>query len=176
LINDNQATLKWTTASENNLDHFVVERSNDGVNFIQAATVLASGRSGGVTNYNLPDNINVSGPAIIYYRLRSVDRDGKNYLSSIRILRLGKNRGNNISIITYPNPVKNELRVTIPSSWQNQNITYEILFANGQLAKKQNITTSNQTETISLANLAPGIYIVRVIFEGQTAEQKIVKQ
>ena len=81
LYNNNQANVNWTTASENNLNHFEIEKSMDGVNFTKTASILAAGRTGGVTNYNFLDTINANGATLIFYRLHSFDADGKSYLS-----------------------------------------------------------------------------------------------
>jgi hypothetical protein len=176
LNNNNQADLKWTTVSETNLSHFVIEKSTDGIHFSDATTVFATGDATDKTNYNVQDNIDPNQSPFIYYRLRSVDIDGKTYLSAIRILRISKQPDHNIKIIAYPNPVTNELRVTIPSDWQNKKVTYELFQANGQVAKKTESANSNQTETLNVNSLASGFYIVRVTCNSETALQKIVKQ
>jgi hypothetical protein len=88
---------------------------------------------------------------------------------------MGSKTDNGISILTYPNPVSNELRITIPAQWQNRKVLYEVLNANGQIAKRTETISSSQTESINVSNLSPGFYIVRVNCEGQTAQQKIVK-
>lgn len=172
----NKVDLKWTTASEINVNHFIVEKSTDGTNFSDAAMVFAYGTATEKANYSLSDNISASQAGVVYYRLRSVDADGKSELSAIRIIRLSKQTDKNISIVTYPNPVSNEVRITIPADWQNKKVVYEIFNVNGRTAKKIETASSSQTETINVSSLTPGFYIVRVSFEGQTAQQKIVKQ
>ena len=176
LVNNNKADLKWTTASEINVNHFVVEKSNDGINFGDAGIVFAYGNAADNTNYTYSDNIANIQSGIVYYRLRSVDIDGKIQYSETRIIRISKNADKNITIVAYPNPVTNELRVTIPSAWQNKKVTYELFNANGQTAKKIENSSSNQTETLQVNNLAPGFYIVRVNCNGETSQQKIIKQ
>jgi hypothetical protein len=157
------------------MDHSI-EKSTDGIHFSDAITVFATGNATDKTNYNVQDNIDPGQSPFIYYRLRSVDIDGKTYLSAIRILRISKQPDHNIKIIAYPNPVTNELRVTIPSNWQNKKVTYELFQANGQVAKKSEFANSNQTETLNVNSLAPGLYIVKVSCNGQTTQQKIIKQ
>ncbi|MBK7560992.1 MAG: T9SS type A sorting domain-containing protein [Chitinophagaceae bacterium] len=81
-----------------------------------------------------------------------------------------------MTILTYPNPVTNEVRITIPANWQNKKVVYELLNANGQTAKKTVTTGSSQTETMNVSSLNSGLYIVKVTCEGQSAIQKIIKQ
>ena len=170
-----KVNLKWETASEINVSHFELERSTDGVNFSQAAMVFSYGTADSKANYSYTDNVASFQVPVVYYRLRSVDIDGKSEISETRIIRLAKDQANSISLLTYPNPVMNELRVTVPNNWQNKQIVFELFNANGQIASRKATTGSNQTETINTSNLAPGFYVVRVSCDGQTAQQKIVK-
>jgi hypothetical protein len=173
--NKKAADLKWATASEENVSHFSVEKSLDGQNYSEAGVVFAFGNSNETRNYSFTDkNINASGNGVIYYRLRSVDIDGKTQVSPIRIIRLGKTEA--VAVIAYPNPVVNELRVTIPASWQGKKVSYEVYSNNGRVTIRTESTSSSQTETINASSLAPGFYVVKVTCNGETATQKIVKQ
>lgn len=80
------------------------------------------------------------------------------------------------TLLTYPNPVINELQITIPANWQNKKVSYEIFNPNGQVANKTDRANSSQTETMNVNSLNSGLYIVKVTCEGQTAIQKIIKQ
>ncbi|HWR32042.1 MAG TPA: T9SS type A sorting domain-containing protein [Chitinophagaceae bacterium] len=172
----NRVDLKWVTASEINVSHFVIEKSLDGTNFSDAGLIFAYGNATDKTNYIFPDNLAGTTASIVYYRLRSVDIDGKMQYSETRIIRLTQQNGSAISILTYPNPVKNELRMTIPADWQNKAVVYELFNMSGQAVKRNQTSSSSQTETMNIADVAPGLYIVRVSCEGVTAQQKIVKQ
>lgn len=175
LNNKSQVDLKWVTTMEENVSHFVVQRSFDGINFSDAGLVFATGNSNQKVNYSLSDNISKFNATVIYYRLCSVDVDGKFSYSEVRIIRISKQDETTMSIITYPNPVSNELRITVPANWQNKKISFELFNANGQLMKRTDNNNSSQTETIRVNDLNSGIYIVRVSCNGQTAQQKIVK-
>ena len=174
--NSKRVDLSWTTEYEKNVSHFIVERSTDGVNYSDAGMIFAYGNTTDSKNYTMHDNISNLQATVIYYRLRSVDIDGKNELSNIRVIRIGKGSENNISILTYPNPVTNDLRITVPANWQNKKAVYEIFSANGQVAKRIETGNSSQTETVNVSNLAPGFYLVKVSCNNETAQQRIVKQ
>lgn len=176
VLNNDKADLKWTTASEENVSHFVIEKSFDGKEFHDAGIVFAYGSTSEQKNYDFSDNVNTSQAGVIYYRLRSVDIDGKSQYSQVRIIRIGKQSANNISILTYPNPVTTELRVTIPNNWQNKKVVYQLFNGSGQVSKKTESASSSQTEALNVNSLAPGFYIVRVSCNGETASQKILKQ
>ncbi len=176
LNSNNKVNLNWATASETNSSHFIVERSIDGINYSDAAMLFSHGNTSSKSEYTYTDNIvNVTSP-VIYYRLRSVDVDGRAEYSATRIIRIGKQTEKNITILTYPNPVSNELRITIPANWQNKKLVYEVVMLNGQSVKKNETPNSSQTETLNVSNLAPGVYFVRVSCGGEAAQQKIIKQ
>ncbi len=176
LSDPSKVDLKWVTTSEINVKHFVVEKSYDGVEFNDAATVFASGNTTGKVNYSATDNIANATAQIVYYRLRSVDINGKTSYSEIRIIRLSKQTDNTVTILSYPNPAINELRITIPANWQNKKVVYELFSANGQAAKKIEASSSSQTETLNISSLKSGFYIVKVSCGIETAQQKIIKQ
>lgn len=176
MLNNNKVDLKWTTATEINVSHFTVERSMDGTHFSDAGMVFAYGNTTTNSDYALSDNISNLQSGIIYYRLRSVDVDGKSEYSDTRIIRISKQGENVITIITFPNPVTNELKITIPANWQNKKIMYEVFNSNGQVSKKSEAAKSSQTETLNVSNLNSGLYIIKVTCEGQTVQQKIIKQ
>jgi hypothetical protein len=175
-LNNNKVDLKWITSTEINASHFVIERSYNGSDFSDIATVLAFGNTTDEKNYQFADNSFASDKVVAYYRLRQVDLDGKEEFSSTRIIRISKQNQNTVSILTFPNPVNNELRITIPNNWQGKKVTYEVVNANGQTVRKTETASASQTETVNTSTLSRGFYVVKVSYNGETAQQKIVKQ
>ncbi len=72
---------EWTTASEQNTDHFIVERSTDGILFQPLARVEAAGHSSQVQHYAVKDEDPLGG--VSYYRLRETDTDGAVHFSEM---------------------------------------------------------------------------------------------
>lgn len=175
LAGDRKVELNWSTATEINASHFVVERSLDGRNFSDAGIVFANGNSTSVQHYAFTDQLGNMTKSVIYYRLRQVDADGKSAFSSTRIIRM-QEATDKAGILAYPNPVASELRITIPQNWQGKAVNYEVVNVSGQTAKRITIGSSSQTETVDLSHLAPGFYLVKVSCNGETAQQKIVKK
>lgn len=172
----NVVDLKWETAAEINVSHFEIEKSMDGVNFTKLSIVSAQGNTADITHYSINDIVNTNQSLLYYYRLRSVDKDGKSELSATRMIRISKQAEKATIITTYPNPVNNEIRITIPGNWQNKKGVYEIYDAIGKTVKRMEVSSSSQTETINISSLSPGFYIVQVSFNGQSAQQKILKR
>jgi len=177
LLNNDHADLKWTTSSEKDVNYFSVEKSLDGKNYSETGVVFAKGNSSSLINYNFTDdNIYTSKPGVIYYRLRSVDIDGKYEYSEIRIIDISVQNKNALLVQAYPNPAVNELRITIPSNWQNKKVIYEIIGSNGMASKKITSGSASQTESINVSSLAPGFYFLKVVCNGEIAQQKIIKK
>lgn len=174
-LKNDAVLINWEASVETNFSHYILQRSYSGNEFEDIATIFGTGVFG-TMRYSYNDaSVNTQSP-VVYYRLLMVDNDGKAKYSSVRMIRFGKQTENNISILTYPNPVSNELRITIPNNWQNKKVTYEVFNSNAQISKKLETANSSQTESVNVSALAPGFYIVRVTCEGQIAQQKIIKQ
>lgn len=178
MLNTDQVDLKWVTASEKNVSHFSIEKSIDGgKSYSEAGLVFAFGNTSETMKYAFTDkNIDGKYTGVIYYRLRSVDMDGSNELSIVRSIRMGKKNDQGISIVTYPNPVNSELRVTIPSDWQGKKVTYELFNNSGQAIIKNTVESGSQTEALNASSLAPGFYIVKASCNGDFAQQKVIKR
>lgn len=168
-----KVVLNWTSAQEKNFSHYVVEKSSNGSDFNDAAIVFANGSETSSASYSYHD-LNTASKGVVYYRLKMVDIDKNVKYSSTRIIRFGEEK-EQLSIVTYPNPVTTELRITIPSSWQNKSVSFDIYNANGQMVKRVLSTKAAQTQVMMVNDIANGIYIVKASNGTESATQRIVK-
>ena len=173
---DKGVALNWITDKEMNFSNFVIERSFDGVEYSDVAMIFteSNGNSNTQQDYSYTDKVNTASQALIYYRLRMVDADGKYKRSDVRVVRVGKNAEAPV-VSVYPNPVVNDVFVAVPAAWQNKALLVEVYNNNGQLVKHVSNASAGQTEMVDVKNLTAGMYIVRVSNGTQTAVQKIVK-
>ena len=171
---NNNIALKWTTTSEKNASHFIIERSFDGVDYSDAAMLFAVGNSSISNNYAYNDKVPAGSSGVIYYRLKMADMDGRYKTADVRIVRIGK-QADGLKIQAYPNPVVNDVRVTIPQSWQGKSISYQLTNANGQVIKSYTVQYASQTEVIGMSQSPAGMYVLRVINGNETAVQSVVK-
>ncbi|MEP7278960.1 MAG: T9SS type A sorting domain-containing protein [Bacteroidota bacterium] len=171
---NNTIALKWSTTVERNASHFIVERSFDGVEYADVAMLFATGNSEVTNNYSFNDKVPAGNSGIIYYRLKMADMDGRYKTSDIRIVRVGKST-DAVKILTYPNPVVNDVRITIPQNWQGKPVSYQLTNANGQVIKSYTVQYANQTEIIAMSQVPAGMYIMRVVNGTETAVQPVVK-
>lgn len=149
-INNTAAMLRWSTATEQNTSYFEVERGADGKNFSPVGRVTAAGSSTQTNSYSLSDFSPLAG--INYYRLRTVDKDGKVNYSNVSTLHFG----NDYSILAYPNPAENEVTVT----GVEPGMRIDMLNAAGYLAGS--FPVSGNSLTIPVKSFASGLYILQI--------------
>lgn len=155
------AELNWSTASEKNSQHFVVERSTgQEVAFRAVGQVAAAGTSTNSLNYQLRDaEAGAQGAAILYYRLRQVDADGKQVFSPVVSVMVGQRPAAVPQLEVYPNPAPDAAAVMVrcpnlPAAGGTVQ-TYSPL---GQLLSQLPVTEA--ATGLSLPALAPGLYYV----------------
>ncbi len=150
--------VEWTVEAESNLKQYEIEKSLDGRLFSIAATIAAEKTNGG--NYQWLDQAPASG--FNYYRIRSVDLDGKTSLTQIVKVKTENSVG---SISVYPNPIANGT-VNLQLGNQPEGV-YNLRLLNpvGQvlLTTKINHVGGNHTEKINWDHSMPrGMYTLEV--------------
>lgn len=147
--------MAWETASETGNRHFIVERSSNARAYEAIGTVTAAGDSQQKREYTFTD----SGPSAgtNYYRLRQVDFDGTNSLSSIIVVNMERGAGKEISV--FPNPVVGNLfTVTLAGNWSEDANLVVLYDLNGrELQRWTGIFAGSQVLDIE-KNLPAGLY------------------
>ena len=170
-LKNNDAVLNWNAAQDEALSHYVIQRSTDGTTYTDIATVFASASM----NYAYTDkNVNTS-TSSVYYRIVGVDKTKATAASTVKMIRLTKAEAASIAIAAFPNPVVNDLRITLPAAWQGKAVTFEVYNTAGTLAKATQASNASQIENITVSNLTKGFYMIKAICGGETAAQRIVK-
>jgi hypothetical protein len=167
-----KVVLDWTSSEEINFSHFIVERSYDGKEFNDVTMIFGDAHAIGY-KYSYSEVVKASG--MFYYRLKMVDRDGTFTYSAIRTVKLNQTDAQ-ASIVTYPNPVASELKITIPSNWQDRQIVYDIVSMNGVVVKRHISEHASQTETLQVSQIPSGTYVIRLRAGNETAIQSIIKK
>jgi hypothetical protein len=158
----------WSTASEENSSHFIVERNTDGSHFIPIGQVNASGNTSTAQSYNFVDHTPKKG--INYYRLKQVDIDGKSSFS--RTVAVGFNEIPGTFII-YPNPAHDEAKLTIVAS-AKETAVYSLFDISGKKLHSKTIELNEGINIVpvSVRNLPGGTYIVKL--DGATIRKQAV--
>ncbi|THU33512.1 T9SS type A sorting domain-containing protein [Niastella caeni] len=158
---DGQSQLTWETIMEEQVDHFAIERSEDGQQYREIGTVAATGNSTSRIKYNYTDN----NPVVnnVWYRLRTVDTDGKWRYSNV--IRIANTTGNVSVLSVAPNPFESLIRVKVYSG-KVLPVAIRMIDMTGREIYKTNRILSAGNNTISLnpsAALAKGMYLLQVI-------------
>jgi hypothetical protein len=171
---NDDARIEWSvTGEDNKTSHYKLERSFDGTNFSEFATIPARKLPGTQTYIYKDLNIVSFNASKVFYRMKQYDIDAKFIQTSIRMLRLDI-RGSGITV--FPNPVREGFYVNIPFTDPDQRPVKLILRSgSGQLVQSKTITTSQASNyyfDIKDLNLASGQYYLQIYFEGQVLENK----
>jgi hypothetical protein len=167
------ANLSWSTAGEVNFSHFVIERSMDGKNFTEAALVFGAGTTSQLMNYTYRDQNITSSTGVVYYRLRMVDISKEASYSETKVVRLAKN--NALVLTAFPNPVVDELKITLPSAWQGKKVSFEVYNGAGTRIFSKEEVVAGQTESISFRNFARGAYIIKATSGSENLQERVIK-
>jgi hypothetical protein len=173
-LSSGNADLRWTSGVESKFSRYIVERSNDGINFSDVTMIFSTGTNSSDAMYSYRENVSAQPSGLLYYKLKMVDIDGTYAYSPVRILKLNaKNTGASIS--TYPNPVQSEVRITIPDEWQSKKVVYDMFSTSGIMVKSFINDHASQTETLQMTDIYPGTYVIRLRSGSESAVQQIVK-
>jgi hypothetical protein len=168
MINENQVENRWTTANEINVSHFYVQRSTNGKDFTIIHKEQAENKT--LNNYSFLDE--ASNEGVNYYRIVSVDKDGKTSFSETREIRLNQLTDKPINL--YPNPAKDFVNVECKDGIKEVKIfsTVGQQIATGMILQNN---SNNKLQTISTKQFTKGIYLVQVTTnKGEVRNKKLL--
>jgi pimeloyl-ACP methyl ester carboxylesterase len=157
----NAVQLKWNTAQEINASHFEIERSEDGTRFVKIGRVEAKGNSSAGSDYDFADPLFKTGAN--YYRLKQVDADGRFTYSVVVLIRVNKDKQQEILI--FPNPAGKYVRVNVTEGLHPQ-WTLRLYNMVGQQLLTHTIAANQNNDQVQLPALAQGIYTVTILAAG----------
>ena len=169
------ALVEWTTATECNNDYFVLERSDDAINFTELARVAGAGNSIDPIDYAYTDYGIHGGDS--YYRLVQVDYDGTRAVSEVVVVNCIETAAGEPDVQAYPNPFYGELTLEL-ENFDNRPARIDVYDMLGKLIYTDKVASpQNYYETVlNLSNLPPATYTVRVSTADFVINKKVVKQ
>ncbi|TAH29960.1 MAG: T9SS C-terminal target domain-containing protein [Cytophagales bacterium] len=156
------AKLTWKVILQDLPQKFEVQKSFDGINFINIATIDANVSP----NYTLDDYQLLQSS---YYRLKILKTSGEIELSPIRYLRIEN------GFIIYPNPVSNFIKI------EGKNIgicTMKLFEISGKnlLDNRGTLLQMNEVLNQYLPNLPKGMYFLQINTDQQRFVHKLIKE
>ena len=150
-LSNRRVELDWATSAESNSDHFEVQRSQDGRDWIGIGQVLAAGNSDATHQYSFVDDAPYAG--VTWYRLKQVDRDANASLSKTLTVHIDQPAAAALHI--YPNPAMSYLVVEGASQ------AISIFSTAGQRMMVRMVPEGQTKTTLDLTALPRGAYFVK---------------
>lgn len=175
VLNNKRVQLDWSALCRQEISHFIVERSTDRVHFTQAFVTAGKPVLNEVESYTGTDDINGLDNEMIYYRLKSIMKSGRELVSNIIAVRQGNGTAAGIKVL--PNPVKDLLQISLQVQ-QNTIAGILIMDASGRILYRfsENLLRgSNTLAYTEAATLPEGMYFIRVELEGKQLISKFNK-
>lgn len=158
--------MYWSTSEEMKGDVFDLERSTDGRNFTNIATIPAKGEA---SIYTYLDQSPRGGTN--YYRLKMSDVSGKYEYSGVVYAMV--NGTGMFTVEAFPNPVSDILTV---KAWgtASKNATVTVSDATGKVVKV--VSMKNGIGTVDMKGMAQGMYLVKYTDDTHSQVMKVNKQ
>jgi hypothetical protein len=155
---ESQALLRWTTANENQVLNYVLERARPCSSVFEPITSLAA-QNQPLSEYSAADTVNGMRGTYLY-RVKRTDRDGNISYSAIRSVRFAQ-RG--IVASVSPNPIDRYAWVQLDAE-ENQQVNWRLTDASGRsfLQGKWILNQGVQKLRLDTEQLSPGMYYLQL--------------
>ena len=161
---DKPINLTWNTENENNIDNYRIERSTDGVNFIEIGSQMPTANNFGNPYYTFYDA--KASKEIIYYRIKGNGITGNSiYSNTAKVLAFEEN--NNKPVNIFPNPVTNgNININFEGAVLGNYVSTINNFT-GQLIKSETFRHQVIGESciIKILNAGGGFYTANIVDE-----------
>lgn len=146
--------VKWATASEVNCSHFLLERSEDGSNYIYVSRIEGNGTTSTISQYSMT----LPGTGVSYYRLTQVDYDGKTE-SFTPVLSICESLNYSELIGLHPNPSSSIVNIDL-APHQSGLVRFRIYDALGALVvnETRQVKDDLQRQIVDISSLSAGVY------------------
>jgi len=172
-LNNNKISLQWAVAQNEDADHFELERSTDGKDFMTAAVVMPSFKSGS-ESYS---NNEIMKSEKVYYRLKVLDKNTTISFSKTLVFET-KTIVNAGGLRMVNNPATDKLSLSFTSA-NNQSLDIKVYDMSGRMQMNQKVNVYQGSNIINLALTSTfkiGMYAVEVSNGAERLTSKFVKQ
>ena len=170
-LQENRATINWTTSNESLGTLFDVERSDNGAGFRKIGTVSARFGHGAGGSYSLQDPDLVLDKA--FYRIKMLEGNSAKFSKTIQ-LQAGKQA---LQVFNIANPFFEQLKFGLQVS-QSGMAQIEVYDNVGRMLVKQSANVNAGSNDISVPGtraLSAGTYTLRIQVQQEMITQRIMK-
>jgi hypothetical protein len=165
--------LEWQTISEFDIATFVVEKSTDGINYVELGSVNGAGFSLIDNAYHFMD----IGTADVknYYRLKEISSEGSIGHSLPTLVE--KKLVNNVNIVAFTSTTCSKNFQLTADIFRESKIECSLQDFSGKVVQSFEKTSLNGLNNIvfNLEDVAPGNYIVKITLE-EEVESLVIKR
>jgi hypothetical protein len=168
-VQQNLVVLNWKTATEQDNDYFIVERSTDGTEWEEIVQMDGAGTTNQQRAYTAADEYPL--PGIQYYRLKQVDWNGDALYSDIESVNFAAQTADEISI--YPNPSTGKFRVFIPGS-NVKHTSMRLRDFSGHTLLESNDVNGPVIE-MDISAYPAGVFLLEMEIAGEISMKRVIK-
>lgn len=150
---DNGVQVKWDVGDEVNVQEYQLEKSTDGASFNTVGTIASNHKN----VYSLTDRTVSKSPSV-YYRVKSVDLDGRFKYSGIIRVKNGSSYSDAVTI--YPLPARNQ--ITISHNQLGNRAKLVISTMDGKVMKVVTPGVGVSNTMVDISSFGSGMYLVRL--------------
>ena len=155
--------LEWIIGEETNVNHYQIERSNDGIRFVNIGKLNATAIILPQKKYTSDDVVPLRG--VNYYRIKQVDNNGDFTYSKTLLI----NFKNSVLVNVSPNPARGFVNIR-----SNEAITKVWLM--DAAGKQMQALQGSSSGTYKLPVLAAGKYYLKIETAGDIVHQALILQ
>lgn len=160
---DNQVDIRFSTATEENVEHIYIERSSDGLVFEKIFTIAPRGAKNVYSHYALTDKAPVQGNN--YYRITEIDKNGRWAYYMTKMVNISR-AGSAFAAYFNGSQVVAQISNT-PGSY-----TLSIADLSGATIARQQVNMNGKSATVTLPSPArAGVYII--VLSGQGVHETV---
>jgi hypothetical protein len=165
--------LKWSIATDENLKSFIIQTSNDLVNWKNDVTLLVTtsiGTAINVYSYTYTQPLQT----VTYYRIKALTINETAYFTEIKSIKPTVAQASPVSI--YPNPAGDFIKILSTHAQADQNGILTIRSLTGSILLQKQLWLTGSFSEINISSIAAGTYILQFICKDEKYTQLLVKR
>ncbi len=163
--------VSWRLAFEQDVIKYIVERSENGRDFMAIGEVVSKGNSTASVDYNYLDTRTTNNT--VYYRIKSIEASASKFSAIVKL-----NGSFSKSPFTlYPNPAKDNLSIISSNNDLMGGAIAVVRNMEGKTVLQQSLSGGNGIKNLDVSKLAQGIYFLSITSrDGKVYLEKFIKQ